>query len=55
MWQSGLAQTLPMNGVFINGLRVDLGGNTFNVFDLLAEVRTEPARNLLTHSIDSPQ
>ena len=27
-----------MNGVFINGLRVDLGGNTFNVYDLLAEV-----------------
>jgi len=41
VWQSGLSQTLPMNGVFINGLRVDLGGNTFNVYDLLAEMRTE--------------
>lgn len=41
VWQSGLSQSLPMNGVFINGLRVDLGGNTFNVYDLLAEMRTE--------------
>ena len=31
-------QTLPVNSVFINGARVALDGNTFNVFDLLAEV-----------------
>jgi hypothetical protein len=31
-------QTLPVNSVFINGARVALDGNTFNVYDLLAEV-----------------
>ena len=31
----------PLVSVFINGKRVDLSGNTFNVFDLLTEVRAE--------------
>ena len=41
-WQSaGMQQFLPHNALLVNGLRVDLGGSTFNVFDLLAAVRKE--------------
>ena len=34
-----VVQVLPVNSVFVNGARVALDGNTFNVYDLLAEVR----------------
>ena len=37
----GAAQTLPLNGLFINGAHVPLGGNTFNVYDMLHVVRSE--------------
>ena len=37
-----LVQTLPVNSVVINGARVALDGNTFNVYDLLAEVPRHP-------------
>ena len=32
---------IPSNSVFINGIRFDLNGNTFNVYDLLNEVKEE--------------
>lgn len=40
-WQSNMQNFIPPNSVFINGLRLDLAGNTFNVYDLLQEVRDE--------------
>jgi hypothetical protein len=32
---------LPMNALFINSQRFDLGGNTFNLFDLLSTLKEE--------------
>lgn len=32
---------IPNNAIFINGIRFDLSGNTFNVYDLLNEVKEE--------------
>lgn len=41
-WQTaGMSQYLPHNALLVNGLRIDLAGSTFNVFDLLASLRRE--------------
>ena len=38
-WMSGVTSQAPINSVYINGQRTDLGGATFNVYDLLSEGR----------------
>ncbi len=39
--ESGLASKLPLNSLYLNGKRVNLGANTFNVYDLLSTIRGE--------------
>jgi len=39
LYTSGAFSSMPLNSLFINGKRTDLGGNTFNLFDLLLEVQ----------------
>lgn len=40
-YSSQAANALPQNTVLVNGKRIELGGSTFNVFDLLKELKTE--------------
>ena len=35
LYEQSIAQTLPM-GLFVNGVRMDLTGATFNIFDMLS-------------------
>ena len=35
MYKSGALEGVPTNSLFVNGIRVDLAGNTFNVYDFL--------------------
>ena len=39
--ESGVLHALPANSLFINGKRTDVGGNTFNIYDVLEEVQEE--------------
>ena len=38
---SGLLHHLHPSSAYINGIRVDIGGNTFNVYDFLDEIKKE--------------
>ncbi len=40
-WYGSVASTLPSNSVYINGVRVDLGGSTFNMFSLMGQILEE--------------
>ena len=40
-WYGNMSNMLPSNGVYINGMRVDLGGSTFNLFTLLDQILKE--------------
>lgn len=56
-YHSELASTIPSNSVFVNGLRTDLGGHTFNLFDFLDELRDElgSASSLASLGLSSAQ
>lgn len=41
LYSSGIQQMLPPNCLMFNGVRVDLGGSTFNIFDMLSTLRKE--------------
>ena len=43
MGMMGMSQALPPNSVLINGRRTDLSVSTFNIFDLLVDIRSELA------------
>jgi hypothetical protein len=36
-----MARTLPVNAMFVNGVKIDLGGATFNVYDVFSKIREE--------------
>ena len=42
MWyERAMYNSLAHNSLYINGLRIDLGGATFNIFDIFAKVKAE--------------
>lgn len=43
LYSSGVLNMIPTNAVFLNGKRTELGGNTFNLFDLLQQLQDELA------------
>lgn len=41
IWQRGAAGSVSLNSMYVNGIRIDLSGATFNIYDLLKQVRFE--------------
>ena len=40
-WAKSVPRVVPANSLFINGKRTDLDGATFNLFDVLSDLKTE--------------
>jgi UDP-glucose:glycoprotein glucosyltransferase len=40
-YRSGAMQGIPINSLFINGLRIDLSAATLNIFDIISNIRQE--------------
>jgi UDP-glucose:glycoprotein glucosyltransferase len=53
-WSSSIPSTVPSNAIFINGVVVDLTGNTFNIYDLLNTIKDEILKMNKLESLDLP-
>lgn len=53
-WSSKLPGTIPSNAIFINGMVVDLAGNTFNIYDLLNTIKEEVLKMNQLESLNLP-
>lgn len=41
LWEKGFSRQCPMNSIFINGKRIQIDGATFNIFDVLGQIKDE--------------
>jgi hypothetical protein len=53
-YNSMLGSLVPVNGLFLNGKRIELGGNTFNLFDVFDEIVEEMRRVYQLRSLKLP-
>lgn len=51
LYHHPLVNALPTNALFVNDKRIELGSNTFNVFDVLAVIRAEINHVTRLHSL----
>ena len=53
-YASGMPQMLPHGSLIVNGRRIELGGATFNVYDLLSILREEYSNVARLHNLKVP-
>ena len=55
MYESGVLRYLPSNSLFINGNRISIDDNTFNIFDVLITIKDEYAQMNTLDSMGLPK